>query len=214
MAIHLVYFDVAQTLLHKPAVWERILGVLREEGLAVDERRLKAHHKRLSEATDFPIQTDAAFYRRFNTDLLLALGLPAGNELPERIYQACRGLPWEPYPDTHILNRLNRPPGILSNWDYTLRDRLAAHFPGVFFDPIVISAEVGVSKPAPAFFRRALEAAGRPPAEIAFVGDSPRLDLLPAQAAGFRSFLIDRDDLFPDDPGVRLRSLEELSDHL
>jgi HAD superfamily hydrolase (TIGR01509 family) len=39
------------------------------------------------------------------------------------------------------------------------------------FDPIVISAEIGVAKPDPEFFRRALVLLGRPAAEVLFVDD-------------------------------------------
>ena len=40
-----------------------------------------------------------------------------------------------------------------------------------FFDPMVISAEIGVTKPDPAYFRRALDLLGLPASSVLFVDD-------------------------------------------
>jgi epoxide hydrolase-like predicted phosphatase len=73
------------------------------------------------------------------------------------------------------LVRALRPPyrcSILSNADLSLRGRLegelALHH---LFDDIVVSAEVGMAKPAPEIFRLAAERLGLPPAACVFVDD-------------------------------------------
>jgi putative hydrolase of the HAD superfamily len=61
---------------------------------------------------------------------------------------------------------------VLSNADRSLRDRLegelALHH---LFDDIVVSAEVGVAKPAPEIFRLAADRLGLPPEACVFVDD-------------------------------------------
>jgi HAD superfamily hydrolase (TIGR01549 family) len=60
-------------------------------------------------------------------------------------------------------------------------------------DVIAMSDEMGVAKPSPAFFARALELLGAPPArEVAYVGDRVDNDVLPAMAAGMRAIWIRR----------------------
>lgn len=51
------------------------------------------------------------------------------------------------------------------------------------FDFVVVSAEVGVAKPDPAFYEVVCEAAGAAARDIVFVGDSVARDLRPAGTA-------------------------------
>jgi putative hydrolase of the HAD superfamily len=62
--------------------------------------------------------------------------------------------------------------GILSNaWD-DLRARLEQDWKiAHLFDPIIISAELGVMKPEPAIYRAALESFRRKPSEVVFIDD-------------------------------------------
>ena len=54
-----------------------------------------------------------------------------------------------------------------------------------WFEPLVISDEVRVTKPAPAIFQLALERMGRPdPARVLMVGDNPKTDIAGAAAQG------------------------------
>jgi FMN phosphatase YigB (HAD superfamily) len=52
------------------------------------------------------------------------------------------------------------------------------------FKAVLISEEIGVSKPDPAFFRAAAQALGLPPADLLCVGDSPSTDIRGALASG------------------------------
>jgi HAD superfamily hydrolase (TIGR01549 family) len=72
-------------------------------------------------------------------------------------------------------------------------------------DAIATSAEWGVAKPDPDFFRRVISWAPGRPEEIAYVGDHPRNDIDPARAAGLRTAHIRRGPwgyLWADDPAV------------
>lgn len=55
-----------------------------------------------------------------------------------------------------------------------------------WFDPILVSAAVGLRKPNPRIFGRVLEAWGLAPAEVVMVGDMLGADILGAQLAGLR----------------------------
>ena len=52
------------------------------------------------------------------------------------------------------------------------------------FKAVLISEEIGVSKPDPTFFCRAAQALGLPPADLLCVGDSPSTDIRGALASG------------------------------
>jgi HAD superfamily hydrolase (TIGR01662 family) len=73
--------------------------------------------------------------------------------------------------------------------------RRTAELRGLGIDPEVMamSEELGLHKPQPEFFDRALEMMGRPdPAEVAYVGDRPDNDVAPAAAAGMRAVWLRR----------------------
>jgi putative hydrolase of the HAD superfamily len=98
---------------------------------------------------------------------------------------------------------------VVSNWDVSLHERLAETGLAPLVDGAVASAEIGVAKPDPAIFARALELAGAEPSEAWHVGDSPVEDVEGARAAGLRAVLVARDGDAP--PGVAaVRSLDEL----
>ncbi len=64
---------------------------------------------------------------------------------------------------------------------------------GVEAEVVAMSEEMGVSKPDPAFFARALELMGSPdPSSVAYVGDRVDNDVIPAAAAGMRAVWLRR----------------------
>ncbi|MEN3341661.1 MAG: hypothetical protein V7644_1065 [Actinomycetota bacterium] len=71
-----------------------------------------------------------------------------------------------------------------------------------------------VEKPSPGFFARVVEAAGRPAAEVAYVGDLVHNDVVPALEAGLVAVHIRRGPWGyvqePPPEAVRIRSLDEL----
>lgn len=78
-----------------------------------------------------------------------------------------------------------------------------------YVDVLVVSEEVGVSKPAPRIFEVALERAGVGAAEAVMVGDSWPNDVEGARAAGIRAVWFNRDGREAPDPSVPvIRSLE------
>ena len=82
--------------------------------------------------------------------------------------------------------------GVISNWDERLRPLLDRLGLSRFFHAIVISIEVGQTKPAPAIFARAAELLETQPGRVLHVGDSLREDVAGSQEAGFSALKISR----------------------
>jgi putative hydrolase of the HAD superfamily len=77
--------------------------------------------------------------------------------------------------------------GIVSNWDERLRGLLRRLELDACFEAVVVSCEVGASKPDPAIFREAAARLNLPPKSILHVGDSLEMDVHGAEAAGFQA---------------------------
>lgn len=195
--IRYIFFDVAGTLLGKPELYLRIQQTLNAFGYELGLENIKSKHKLLSEVIHFPDRTDAAFYQKFNTELLYLLGIVPTQELVEAIFKNCTYLPWAAFADTEILNEIELPMGIISNFNGSLKEKLDGFF-GPVFKNVLVSEELGVAKPNIAFYQKALEKIPFEAHEVLYIGDSVKLDLEPASKLGFKVLLIDRDDFYPD----------------
>ncbi len=99
---------------------------------------------------------------------------------------------------------------VVSNWDVSLHEVLRRLGVEDLVDGVLTSAEIGVRKPSPEVFERALELAGVPASAAVHVGDSLEEDVLGARAAGVDPILIARGPR-PSPRGVPvIRSLQEL----
>lgn len=92
---------------------------------------------------------------------------------------------------------------------------------GVHAEVMAMSDAMGVAKPDPAFFTRALELMGDPaPGDVAYVGDRPDNDVRPAAAAGMRPVWIRRgpwgviEPSAPPQAALTVASLTELVDRI
>ena len=97
--------------------------------------------------------------------------------------------------------------GLVSNTGRDLDEFVTHHALDV--DAALSSGAFGKVKPDPSIFRAALHRLGVRPRQAAMVGDTPEDDIDGARALGMRTFLVDREDRFPDYPG-RLTDLREL----
>jgi putative hydrolase of the HAD superfamily len=179
-------------------------------GHTVSLRALGIAHAKARDSLQIPIAPDRLFYSRFNRKLLAGLSVPVTAQLSDEIFNAVRALTYVPYGDTRVLNALGIPMGIVSNWDATLPEVLERHFSSVTFSPIVYSYASGFAKPDPRIFRTALEAIAVPPETVVYVGDSVKLDIVPAQEVGMRTVLVDRNSYHDSYSGVKVSSLREL----
>lgn len=201
-------FDVSGTLLYKPNLYPVFADTLSGFDIEVKISDLKYHHKLLSEVIKFPDKTDEKFYKRFNAELLISLGICPEKTILNQLFKNCSYLPWERFLDTSVLNKLNNPKGILSNFNSSLEEKLF-HFFGNVFKDVFVSEIEGVSKPSTSFFEIALEKLNLNADQIIYIGDSFKLDYLPASKLGITAFIIDRDRYYPDSNFV-LRSLDDI----
>jgi putative hydrolase of the HAD superfamily len=138
-----------------------------------DAASLHALRLRCAEAMELPIPVETAL------DALLA------------------SLRFFAYPDSAPTLRALRERGIrlvvVSNWDWSLHERLTETGLTPLLDGALASAEVGAAKPDPAIFETALRMTGTTPEETWHVGDTPEADVEGARGAGIRPILIARE---------------------
>jgi putative hydrolase of the HAD superfamily len=94
---------------------------------------------------------------------------------------------------------------VVSNWDFSLHERLRETGLADLVDGAIASAELGSAKPDGRIFEAALALAGTRPEETWHVGDTPEADVDGARAAGIHPILIAREGA----PNA-VRSLSEL----
>lgn len=208
-----VLFDMGYTLAYFEPTQERIVQeVLRALGAERSVAEIGAAVRSVwgeyfSEAAtaDFPAteefndQVEADLNRR----LLAELGV-AADETAQRTYAReieswfSRPGVMRPYPDVvDVLARLRALGyrlGIVSNWSWNLRQRVAQVGLTDFFELIWASAYAGCNKPHPGIFRQALEQMALSPERALYVGDSYRHDVVGARNAGLSPVLLDRND--------------------
>jgi HAD superfamily hydrolase (TIGR01662 family) len=202
-------FDLGSTLIHTPRAmaWAptldrmrgELLAALTRAGYGLDPAEFLARFAARMREYDEQRQADWVAY---TTGWLLSatladLGAPPPT--PEVVaqalaayYRASESL-WQPVPGLHLtlqtLAAAGYRLGLISNAaDAGNAHRLidAAEL-RPYFDPIVISAEVGLRKPNPGIFQLVLDAWGLPPAQVVMIGDTLGADILGAQLAGLRS---------------------------
>ena len=139
---------------------------------------------------------------RLSTALLAALGLPSDrdtwetyNEVLEEGFRRPGVL--RPYPETlAVLEQLQAQGyrmGIISNWSWNLRQRVAQAGLEGYFEVVWASAYAGCNKPHPCIFEQALSQMELAPSRALYVGDSYRHDVGGARRAGLDPVLVVRD---------------------
>lgn len=83
-----------------------------------------------------------------------------------------------------------------------------------YFEQIFDSHWMGVEKPDPEIFRRAMEKVHAEPSESLYVGDVYAIDIVGATSAGMEAFLIDRYSLVDDVDCPKIKHISDLLDHL
>ena len=202
-----VLFDLDDTLFDHRATSRAALSALREEvpalqALAFDdlERRHVAvleelHHSGVMQGV---MSVDEAREERFSR-LLEAAGTPASPEAAAAAaarYRDLYGAARREVPGARALvealARRVRLAVVSNNILAEQEAKLNEFGMRPFVDALVVSAEVGVSKPDPAIFQIALARLGLPPGEAVMVGDSWPIDIVGATRAGLRAVWLNR----------------------
>jgi putative hydrolase of the HAD superfamily len=204
-----VLLDALGTIVHLEEPWPELCGLLEERfGVAVslgDARRAllveMAHYRRhCVSAAD--VASLAALRLECAGIVVAELGLdiPPAELLPTLL----DSLRFSAYDDVVPALERWRARGlrlvVVSNWDISLHDVLAATGLRELLDGVVCSAEVGASKPDPAPFLAALGLAGVPPDVAVHIGDSLEEDVAGARGAGIEPVLLHRGPPAPQAP--------------
>lgn len=221
--VRAVLFDLDDTLFdHSHCAGAALAGVRRMHPsfIAVDETEFERRHAEILEVLHLDvlagkIDLDAARVERFRR-LFRAAGHDADPELASRTARA--------YRDGYIAARravagaeallrgirAYAPVVVVSNnLLFEQQQKLRECGLERYVDVLVVSEEVGVSKPHPRIFAVALERAGCRPDEAVMVGDSWVNDIEGARRAGIRAIWFSRAGTAPIDPSVEvLTSLE------
>jgi HAD superfamily hydrolase (TIGR01662 family) len=202
MGYTLVCFEPPQEMVVQEAL--RAIGAERStEQIMAAVERVWGDYYRDAETTTFPATKahDQETQHRLGTGLLAALGVEASAEVWETYYRTleaayARPGALRPYRETEkVLATLRQQEyrlGIVSNWSWNLRRRVAQAGLEGYFEFVWASAYAGCNKPHPCIFERVLEEMDLDPGRTLYVGDSYRHDVQGARNAGIDPVLVDR----------------------
>lgn len=202
MGYTLIYFEPPQEVIVQEVL--RTLGVERSVSeIETAVRVVYGDYYRTAETATFPAteEYDRQVQLELDRHLLRRLGLPA-DEPTLQAYRAATGAWFDrpgvmrPYPEVMaVLAALKEQGyrlGIISNWSWHLRQRVAQVGLDGHFDLVWSSAYAGCNKPHPDIFRQALAHLDLSPARALYVGDSYWHDVIGARHAGLDAALLDR----------------------
>lgn len=197
--IRAVTFDVGNTMIE---VWPSVGNVYAEVAAAhghtgfspeeLDRRfraALHAHGKAVNTKLEWALIVEESFAGLSSK--------PISEEIfPELYDRFARASAWRIFDDVEptlsALRKRGLKLGVISNWDDRLRRLLHALGLADQFEVIVVSCEVGASKPEHAIFETAVQQLGVPAQAILHVGDNFEMDVAGANAAGLRGVQVDR----------------------
>lgn len=241
-------FDLGSTLISneynnqwfklRPRMVADLIADLEAQGLALDPASFAEAFSRIF--ADFDAQRQTHF-KEVTSDYILRATLselniqPDGLDFPRALaaYFAFSESLWRPMP--HVYETLDELASarrglklaIVSNAadNANVQRLIDNHRLRSYFDPIVVSAAVGVRKPNPRIFSPVLRAWQIPPAEIVVIGDTLGADTLGAKNAGMKSVWVTmeadtpyndahRHTIIPDAVAASLEELPELLEKL
>ena len=221
--IRAVLLDALGTLLELEDPGPPLAEELGRRGVAVSVEEARAAV--LAEMTYYKAHHDEASDRARLEDLRIRCAEVLRDHLPEQaralgieglVDALLAALRFRPYPEVVGALEALRAAGlrlvVISNWDVSLHEQLEATGLAALVDGAVSSAEVGVGKPHPDIYARALEVAGVAAGEALMAGDSPDTDVVGALAVGAEAVLVDRWGVVEVPEGAhRVTSLAELA---
>lgn len=223
-----LFFDAGDTLITVPGDLNLFHSYLTGRSLFRDEERvgqaltaaIRKHYVEKPLALDDACspESDRLYWTGIYKDVLAQL--EASAEWDERQIEECSlGLyeeflspkHYRLFPDVAAnLERLRARGfrlGLVSNFSGRLRDILEDKGVLGYFDPVVISVEVGMEKPGPGIFRLALSLAELEASEVLYIGDHEVNDIWAPAQVGIDSVRIKRYDYHT---GAGISSLDEL----
>jgi putative hydrolase of the HAD superfamily len=202
--IKAITFDAGGTLLDPwPSVGEIYANVAAEvgfPGLSADKLNSQfATAWKRKKNFDY---SEAAWCHLVNACFSGLLPCPISPKLFEALYeQFAQPHVWRVYDDVRLtletLRQRGVRLGVISNWDLRLGPLLERLELSRYLDCLVLSVNVGATKPSPRIFQYTSEALNLAPRAILHVGDSVEEDVRGAESAGMRALLLDRKEENP-----------------
>ena len=102
--------------------------------------------------------------------------------------------------------------GLITNREHVERFHVLLDQLGMwpYFDTILASGEVGISKPEPGIFHAAMTRIEATPESSLYIGDNYWADVVGARRAGLTPVLLDPHDLFPESDCLVLKRIDDL----
>lgn len=218
-----ILFDAGGTLIDlSPSRQAVFAGVLAKHGLRVDESTVAKAMAKADRIYDDKFAhldgTDEEWYwAEYDQFILKDLGFEGDSKTFTKDLEKefDRIIPdvshWRAYEDVRptleALRSRGFKIGLVSNATDLVR-RVFDHLELTkYFDFMVLSDEVGIRKPRPGIFMKALESADTTANRTLYVGDKLNVDVVAATRVGINSVLLDREDVFPNAMCIRARDL-------
>ncbi len=177
-------------------------------------------------ASDTPLlrlqgQDRDRFFSEYQRLIMEGAGIDVDLDTAGRVWAKVQQIPYsfaafdDSLPVMDMLKLRELTLGLISNIGRDIDEMCESLGLAPYLDFTVSSTEVGIGKPHPPVFLKALERAGVTPDEAIHVGDSYRSDVQGAQGVGIRPLLLDRDGVMTDVTDCpRIGSLIEVLDYL
>lgn len=153
--------------------------------------------RHIRENINYPTEDELAGFKRSNAEAVVhQLGVEAPPEVLATV--ADRRISFNPYPESESVLEELREMGlrlyVVSNWDVLLGEVLEGLGWTGYFDGVVVSALVGVEKPEPDIFEKALRLSARSEERerVVHVGNDPDADVRGAAECGLDTVWVDR----------------------
>src|ERR1051325_5177955 len=213
--IQAVTFDVGGTLIEPwPSVGHVYAEVAAKHGHSgLSPEDLSQRFRAAFRAHGTAVNTKAEWARIVDEAFAGLLDKPPSETFfPELYERFARADAWRGFEDVgptlDVRKQRRMKVGVIANWDDRLRPLLGALKLAEHFEAIIVSCEVGVSKPSPRIFQTAAAQLGFPADAILHVGDSFEMDVGGAESAGLRAVRVDRGST--ERSGKQIRSLLDL----
>jgi putative hydrolase of the HAD superfamily len=216
-----VLFDAAETLIEMtPSLPELINRAATSAGAVTTQRRVREVMWELGRAGAWPDHEHdpdvrLSLWSQFCAEVIRrAGGVEPGAAAEDAARYLLHPRHYRAFADARpCLDRLRSAGlrlGMVSNFDSWLHGVLDETGLRQYLDVVVVSADVGLTKPEPAIFRLACQRLGHDPDRCVYVGDSVLSDVRGAAGAGLRPVLLDRAGRFPDYQDAKISTLDEL----
>ncbi len=219
-----IFFDLGGTLIDTTVSRERVwANVLRGHGHEVADGAIGMALREADRGLDNRFAAiqgsdEGPFWLDYDRMVLARLGIHLSAEKVVKDLSESMGKMimdegnWKDFDDARpLLERLGDTDikvGLISNATELARKVLRRLELEKYFDPIIISSEVGHRKPEREIFETALDDSGVAASRAIYIGDKPAVDIVGATSAGMNGILIDRGDVFPDSACIRIRNLD------